>query len=149
MRCCVSCFLLCFKTDVDLLFSFELCNLTRWHALPGSTSNITCYFLLNYAKLIPNSFLTIAEDLLFSFELCVSKKSVGKHMKSYLAIFFWIMQASKPNHQWTLQYIVLPCYFLLNYAIVYPRTNPANIPIPPLLFSFELCTKRLQRLPVD
>ena len=80
---------------------------------------VSCYFLLNYARIVEQvrEHVEVAVNLLFSFELC------------------WANMASARM----AENVDKACYFLLNYArkrgsTPWPRSRSLG-----LLFSFELC----------
>ena len=98
-------------------------NVTRTKA----TSSVYCYFLLNYAFERKNrDSKRVAEKLLFSFELCV-----------VCFEYRFTGMGARTEH-------IFHCYFLLNYARVRVRRKiRLRLSNPRLLFSFELCLRKL------
>ena len=118
----------------------------------GFRSWNSCYFLLNYARVLKRGGRVIVETpnflLLFSFELCFCYIAGRQQGFQDLAIFFWIMHqntCSKPSRRGDHA----SCYFLLNYANQIDWHAYVLHCGESLLFSFELCVSSVTYDPED
>ena len=134
-----------FSINVKLAIFFWIMRTRLSRFTSTISTQLACYFLLNYARVVSGCGVRWRDavlrhsGLLFSFELCPEVETHGCGPSPNSKSCYFLLNYAKKRWGGKGKKLRLSCYFLLNYAGQGEGLAHDARTLRILLFSFELC----------